>query len=599
MRLVLGVRGFPRQGALILSREASVATKHEPCFNMLLIKCDVYFTLRFMIKRMQVIDFFCGAGGFSEGFRQAGYDIVMGIDNWQPAITTHNANHALTDTPKSVLDFENLDEIDKLPNTEIIVGSPPCVLFSLSNRGGNANKDLGIRQIEAFFRVVAVKKHQKNSSLVAWLMENVPNSRNYVREKYTFSNLGLSGWAKANNIHPNATAIRVKNNGDILHADDYGSGQARKRFVCGELTKDGRFPVPDKIENQDKSLSAIFSNFPKPFEILKSDYIVDPNYENICIRPEDLRDHHYDSGVYEIEWRKAQEAKQNHPYMGRMFFPENRQNPSRTIMATKSSSTREAILYKSEIARSGDGEYRTPTIREAAIIMGFPITYQFFGDESTKWRQIGNAVCVQLAYALAEKIREQSGFRLPEPKNTTYKFEGFTFLDNESKKTFSHPPTRNPNALFRAHPIKSGNMTIDLTNRAGKNKDNWGVVAHTGTGKGYGLTEISKIHFEEARAEIVRTMPEFITSIHADACIKPYTDKIFNQKNAEYGYLSFDSGHPYQIVKRVESYIVKAVNGKGDYLVDTNGTQLASIKEKIPISQILAIYSLGILLYDK
>ena len=93
------------------------------------------------LNRLTVIDFFCGAGGFSEGFRRAGYDVIMGIDNWQPAITTHNFNHGLNDNIKSVLDFENIEEINKLPDTDIIIGSPPCQLFSLSNQGGNANKD--------------------------------------------------------------------------------------------------------------------------------------------------------------------------------------------------------------------------------------------------------------------------------------------------------------------------------------------------------------------------------------------------------------------------------------------------------------------------
>ena len=51
-----------------------------------MIKFDLY------MDKLTIIDFFCGAGGFSEGFRQAGYEIKQGYDNWLPAIETFNHN---------------------------------------------------------------------------------------------------------------------------------------------------------------------------------------------------------------------------------------------------------------------------------------------------------------------------------------------------------------------------------------------------------------------------------------------------------------------------------------------------------------------------
>ena len=41
---------------------------------------------------MNVIDLFCGCGGFSKGFEQAGFDVRLGIDVWQDAVTTYKAN---------------------------------------------------------------------------------------------------------------------------------------------------------------------------------------------------------------------------------------------------------------------------------------------------------------------------------------------------------------------------------------------------------------------------------------------------------------------------------------------------------------------------
>ena len=103
-----------------------------------------------MSNSFKVIDFFCGAGGFSEGFRQQGFDIIKGIDFWQLAIDSHNLNHHLKDTVKNVLDFWGKDSADvsdaiSLPDAEVIIGSPSCVSFSMSNKAGKADKSDGVK----------------------------------------------------------------------------------------------------------------------------------------------------------------------------------------------------------------------------------------------------------------------------------------------------------------------------------------------------------------------------------------------------------------------------------------------------------------------
>ncbi|KAG5181030.1 S-adenosyl-L-methionine-dependent methyltransferase [Tribonema minus] len=42
---------------------------------------------------LHVIDLFCGAGGFSEGARQAGAVVVLAVDCWREALDVHAANH--------------------------------------------------------------------------------------------------------------------------------------------------------------------------------------------------------------------------------------------------------------------------------------------------------------------------------------------------------------------------------------------------------------------------------------------------------------------------------------------------------------------------
>ena len=67
------------------------------------------------MSKLKVIDFFCGGGGFSEGFRQMGFEIIYGFDHWKPAIETFNSNFNLNCKPKNILDFKNsIEEIEDL-----------------------------------------------------------------------------------------------------------------------------------------------------------------------------------------------------------------------------------------------------------------------------------------------------------------------------------------------------------------------------------------------------------------------------------------------------------------------------------------------------
>jgi DNA (cytosine-5)-methyltransferase 1 len=567
---------------------------------------------------MRIIDFFCGAGGFSEGFRQQGFNIIMGVDNWRPAVETHNLNHGLNDVPMDILDFEKgweaIDE--RIPDTEIIIGSPPCVDFSMSNRAGKSYKGLGIRLIESYLRIVVVKKLKKNSILKAWLMENVPNSRNFVQETYSLRELDLIEWAKEEGVKigVDEVVIRVKNNGDIFNAAEYGSPQGRKRFICGEIIDTGEFPTPIITHSKDGKenlarfvwLSDIRRSMPSPIDKSKRKSWSDPNYSDLKVKANELTDHFYDTGVYRVEWEKAKYLKTNHPFMGKMQFPEGEERTSRTVMATRSSSTREALIYPSEYNRKGDGEYRLPTIREAASLMGFPYHYQFTtSSEGSKWRLIGNAVCPHMASALAKEVRKKA-FDLPPIINSEVSFtnlqghhEKVNNLNDYKEATFDSMPKKNKGAKFRRQPFKSGNMTVALHNhdpRKGSNsKTNgkkWYVALYLGSGRTFQRVNITASVYKYVEKLTENKIPEgkkfkaeFEKKILPKVADARTMQEIFEAN--EYAHPSYTN--PVKLVKDIGKLIDKYA--PCDQIVDD--VRLRGVTKKIfPACQILTIWAL-------
>ena len=559
------------------------------------------------MSKFQAIDFFCGGGGFSEGFRQMGFKIVYGYDHWKPAVDTFNYNFNLNCEPKSILDFKKSTlEIDNIPNTEIIIGSPPCVNFSSSNKSGTADKSLGVDLTETFLRIIAVKKHQPNSILRAWFMENVVNSKRYLQSSYTFKDLGLTDWAIQNKITPLSIAINLNENTTVINSADYGSYQSRKRVISGEILKKGKLIIPEATHSDDLSegklkhltIGDFKNNFPHPFTKFSKKTVQDPQY-NIKIPQNQITDHFYDTGVYKIEWKFSKYCKTNHPFMGKMSFPENENKPSRTITATKIANSRESIIYKSEINRLGDGEYRLPTVREAAIIMGFPITYQFIGTENNKWRIVGNAVCCSVSRAFARtvldsfKIQSQKKIILDNRLKSLSKIN----LNSYKEKIFDKPPIKKQGARFRRHPIKDGNLTVTLSNfDIEKNskiaEGKWFTSIQYGTGKGFPIQKISD-HFYEKLTDLIKEFKEgkeFLKYIN-----NGFSDKIGNagdlQKLYELQMSSKRYKEPTELVDSVRKIIneLKIENIE----IDQKKVKIFKYKQIIPIKQLFALYAIN------
>lgn len=426
-------------------------------------------------------------------------------------------------------------------------------------------------------------------------MENVSNSIKYTKDKYTFTDLGLNKWAKDNNIDSSTIAINFKDNQKILNSADFGVAQARKRLFAGEIIKIKSFPDL-KLKLKHKSVKEIFEYFPKSMKetIKQTNKITDPNYK-ITINSNNLTDHFYDTGIYKAHWDYSQYSKINHPYMGKMSFPENLDNPSRTVTATKLDNSREALIYKSDFIRKGDGQYRTPTIREIAILMSFPITYQFIGSsENVKWRLVGNSVCPLISNAIAKVTLEILGLNTIKKMNIEEKqnLDGLINLNTFKNKIFNKPPTRKKSSRFRRHPFKIGNMTVALSNYClrenGQSDKKWRTTITYGTGTNYKLQEISIKEKEKIKQFIIKldNGSEFIEKIH-----NGFSEKIAYGKDLQDMYeksYSSEKSHPIDLITETNKLINNYAN---EEIINTQ--DIFKYKKQVYKRQLYALYAIS------
>jgi DNA (cytosine-5)-methyltransferase 1 len=79
-----------------------------------------------------VVDLFCGCGGLSEGFKQAGFEILLGVDNNTWAIKTYNKHNNDRGRIANVeeIDLDYLFRETEGRQIDVMVGGPPCQAFS-------------------------------------------------------------------------------------------------------------------------------------------------------------------------------------------------------------------------------------------------------------------------------------------------------------------------------------------------------------------------------------------------------------------------------------------------------------------------------------
>jgi len=412
-------------------------------------------------------DLFCGAGGSSEGFRQAGFRVTKALDIWAPAVLTHEKN--LPDT-EAIRGDILLYAPERLGPVDVLIGSPPCTEFSFANRGGGGNIEEGMRLVYRFLRFVYELRPRW------WVMENVPRVLDFLPDEVPLRKLGID--------KKGSLAIPVR---AVLLSADFGTPQMRRRAFSGD------FPIPSPTHTEVKTatterrrtLRDVVETLPDPLQGVGKGgraplAVRDPVYD-FDLPIDRLTDHFArDLVLSDEEVRENRKAKEDHSWYGRMSFPDELDRPARTVMATNLRVSRETTV----IAASTGG-YRRLSVREASSVQGFPITYQWWGaTTSLKYKLVGNAVAPPVAFALARAILAAAARPLPERPYVVATVMEPAPAPSERERKRMLPLTRR----FREHipGAKLPGVRVDLDNRGAVPKGHpvaWRAVLYRGSGK--------------------------------------------------------------------------------------------------------------------
>ncbi len=376
------------------------STASKPCDSRLK-------ELRNLKTRLNVIDLFCGCGGFSKGFEQAGYNIKLGVDNWDDATTTYKENFPFAETivkDISKLDGKELLSIAKMNPSEVdvIIGGPPCQGFSLS--GKRLLDDPRNTLYKSFVRIVQEIRPK------AFVMENVPGLiklfKGQVKDRIIedFANIGYQ--------------VEMSQ----LVASDYGVPQGRKRvfFVglnkCAQFNPTYVFPLPTHGENKkayitcEEALSDL--DFIGDTRLLPnvSEYELPAitEYQKLMRKNSQKLLNH----VTTIHTEKTRKIIGMVPDGGNYKDLPTELWTTRKVNIAWTRMNSEKVCFTIDTGHNHHFHYRAnrvPTVRESARIQSFPDDFKFVGNKTSQLKQVGNAVPPLLAQAIAESLIEIIG----------------------------------------------------------------------------------------------------------------------------------------------------------------------------------------------
>jgi len=359
-----------------------------------------------------VIDLFAGAGGLSYGFKQAGFDVLAGLDYNQIAKVTYESNF-----PSTKFYFGKIQDID--PNSiraelglkegelDCLVGGPPCQGFS--TKGNMILDDPRNQLFRYFIKYVNIFKPK------IVLIENVPPiltlGKNSFRDE--ICNLFEEGGYKT----------FYKN----LYAVDYGVPQKRRRafFIASKDHVKPFFPSPThkmKRRGRPKPDNDLLISYVTVGEAIgdlpplkmgkrRDNYISSPlsDYQKL-MRNEQTKLYNHEAKLQsETNIERMRHLKQG---WGMKDLPGRLQAKSGFSQAYgRLTNNKPATTVTANMHNFGSGRYIHPTqnrgitVREAARLQSFDDKFIFYGSVYSQCGQVGNAVPPLLAKAIAREIK--------------------------------------------------------------------------------------------------------------------------------------------------------------------------------------------------
>lgn len=323
------------------------------------------------------IDLFCGAGGLSVGFDNAGFQNVFSVEFNPDFAKTYERNfpsHKLLVEDIRDITNKQIKELVGTTDVDVIVGGPPCQGFSMAgNIGRSFIDDERNRLFKEFVRFVNEIKPKM------FIMENVAAMATHLK--------GRTIEAVVDAFKHAGIGYEVK--WRVLNTVNYEIAQERRRIVIVGIRNDLKVQFDYPIHSQNiKTIEDAIGDLPKLASGEKSNI---PNHNAMSHSAQMLKKMSY----VKEGGNRSDIPEELRPKSGdiRKYIRYDRKKPSVCVTGDM----RKIFHYE---------QNRALTCRELARIQSFPDSFVFEGTSIQIQQQIGNAVPPKLAYLLAEKAKE-------------------------------------------------------------------------------------------------------------------------------------------------------------------------------------------------